>query len=79
VWRQLDHKNIVPLYGTAYGFGFYPAMVCPWASKGSLNQYLHQCHGMLLRAEKFQVVSGLLGSYCFASDLLASLTMSRVG
>ncbi|KAI6155150.1 kinase-like domain-containing protein [Pisolithus tinctorius] len=28
VWKRLDQKNITPSYGIAFGFGFYPAMVC---------------------------------------------------
>ncbi|KAL4072669.1 kinase-like domain-containing protein [Scleroderma yunnanense] len=63
IWRRLDHKNVVPLYGIAYGFGLYPAMVCPWAPKGALSHYLQQYHRTLSRDGKFQllddVASGL--------------------
>ncbi|KAI6025970.1 kinase-like domain-containing protein [Pisolithus orientalis] len=56
VWKRLDHKNITPLYGIAFGFGFYPAMVCPWAPNGALSQYLQLHHPTLSLAEMFQIL-----------------------
>ncbi|KAI6042863.1 kinase-like domain-containing protein [Pisolithus marmoratus] len=56
VWKQLNHKNIMPLYGIASGFGFYPGMVCPWAPNGALSQYLQLHHSTLSVAEKFQIL-----------------------
>ncbi|KAJ8591924.1 kinase-like protein [Rhizopogon salebrosus TDB-379] len=40
IWRKLQHENILPLYGLAFGFGPFAAMVCPWAKNGSLTIYL---------------------------------------
>lgn len=56
VWKKLDHKNVLPLFGIALGFGFYPAMVCPWAPNGALSQYLQLRHSTLPVAEKFQIL-----------------------
>ncbi|KIK19691.1 hypothetical protein PISMIDRAFT_30210 [Pisolithus microcarpus 441] len=56
VWKKLDHKNVLPLFGIAFGFGFYPAMVCPWAPNGPLSQYLQLRHSTLPVAEKFQIL-----------------------
>ncbi|KAF7973410.1 hypothetical protein HWV62_15209 [Athelia sp. TMB] len=40
IWWRLDHKNVLPLYGIASGFGLYPGFVCPWLENGSVNKYL---------------------------------------
>ncbi|KAF8552984.1 hypothetical protein OG21DRAFT_1604384 [Imleria badia] len=40
VWLNLRHVNVLPLLGTAMGFGRFPAMVCPWVENGPLTSYL---------------------------------------
>ncbi|KAF9241786.1 kinase-like protein [Melanogaster broomeanus] len=40
VWARLENENILLFYGVALGFGPLPALVCPWAVNGTLNQYL---------------------------------------
>lgn len=40
VWMKLKHGNVLPLFGTASGFGQFPAMVCPWLENGALTSYL---------------------------------------
>ncbi|KAF8479847.1 kinase-like domain-containing protein [Gautieria morchelliformis] len=42
VWRQLRHKNIVPVYGTCGGFGPIPSMVSQWYENGNINTYLRK-------------------------------------
>ncbi|KAF9238963.1 kinase-like domain-containing protein, partial [Melanogaster broomeanus] len=42
VWLNLNHVNIVPLFGTTMGFGRLPAMVCPWLDNGQLSSYLER-------------------------------------
>ncbi|KIJ66995.1 hypothetical protein HYDPIDRAFT_85639, partial [Hydnomerulius pinastri MD-312] len=59
IWHQLDHKNILPLYGLVNGFGFYPAMICPWAANGALSDYLERRHQTLSMEDKFRLVSVL--------------------
>jgi hypothetical protein len=51
IWKRLDHVNIVPFLGTAYGFGMSGAMslVSLWMSNGSLYKFL-QSHDDTLRA-----------------------------
>ncbi|KAF9233557.1 kinase-like domain-containing protein, partial [Melanogaster broomeanus] len=42
VWLNLDHINILPLFGTTTGFSQFPAMVCPWLENGTLTSYLER-------------------------------------
>ncbi|KAI6155135.1 hypothetical protein BKA82DRAFT_4074896, partial [Pisolithus tinctorius] len=56
VWKRLDQKIITPLYGIAFGFRFYTAMVCPWAPNGALSRYLQLHHSTLPLAEMFQIL-----------------------
>ncbi|KIJ04903.1 hypothetical protein PAXINDRAFT_42626, partial [Paxillus involutus ATCC 200175] len=40
VWLNLEHVNVLPLFGTTMGFGQFPAMVCPWREHGPLSSFL---------------------------------------
>ena len=42
IWRRLDHKNIVPFLGIAYGFGMHGTMslVSSWMPNESLQYFL---------------------------------------
>ncbi|KAI9456469.1 kinase-like domain-containing protein, partial [Boletus coccyginus] len=42
IWRRLDHPNVVPFLGVAYGFGMHEAMsfVSLWMPHGSLHHFL---------------------------------------
>ena len=42
IWRRLDHINVVPFLGVAYGFGMHEAMslVSLWMPHGSLHRFL---------------------------------------
>ncbi|KAF8552778.1 kinase-like protein [Imleria badia] len=42
IWRRLDHKNVVPFLGIAYGFGMRDAMslVSLWMPNESLHHFL---------------------------------------
>ncbi|KAF8842623.1 kinase-like protein [Paxillus ammoniavirescens] len=42
VWLNLDHTNVLPLFGTTVGFGQFPAMVCQWLVDGPLTSYLER-------------------------------------
>ncbi|KAG1738752.1 kinase-like domain-containing protein [Suillus lakei] len=60
-WAQLHHKNVLPLYGFAHDFGYFPSLVTPWVNEGSLNDYIADHHLSLwskLDLAK-QVVAGL--------------------
>ncbi|KAF9235487.1 kinase-like domain-containing protein [Melanogaster broomeanus] len=55
VWEQLDHENILPLWGVVSGFGPMLAMVSPWAENGTLTSYLHR-HQRLPTRKSIQFV-----------------------
>ncbi|KAF8839148.1 kinase-like protein, partial [Paxillus ammoniavirescens] len=46
-WLNLNHTNILPLFGTTMNFGRFPAMVCPWVENGALTSYLGRPDGNL--------------------------------
>ncbi|KAF9455451.1 kinase-like domain-containing protein, partial [Collybia nuda] len=57
VWSRLEHPNILPLLGIAYGFGTAGTygMVCPWIDDGDLTHYLKQ-HNTLSLSERLIMV-----------------------
>ncbi|KAG9219642.1 hypothetical protein CCMSSC00406_0006036 [Pleurotus cornucopiae] len=72
IWKELEHKNILPLLGIVRGFGPYVSMVCPWMAKGSLTQYLGRrgsglCHQRRLQIIR-EVASGL--AYLHSKDVI---------
>ncbi|KIJ11351.1 hypothetical protein PAXINDRAFT_101706 [Paxillus involutus ATCC 200175] len=56
-WLNLDHINILPLFGTTTNFGQFPAMVCPWLENGSLTAYLERRYDNLTAVERLTLVS----------------------
>lgn len=40
VWKELQHPNIVPLFGVVSDYGPYVSMVSPWMENGNLNKFL---------------------------------------
>ncbi|KAF9233556.1 kinase-like domain-containing protein, partial [Melanogaster broomeanus] len=59
VWLSLDHVNILPLFGTATGFGQYPAMVCPWLDNGALTSYLERRNDNLTTEQRLVLLSDI--------------------
>ncbi|KAG1737454.1 kinase-like domain-containing protein [Suillus lakei] len=59
LWLKLEHKNIVPLWGVADGFGSLPALVSPWLENGALTGYIHREHGMLSYNKKFALLDNV--------------------
>ncbi|KZT25001.1 kinase-like protein [Neolentinus lepideus HHB14362 ss-1] len=63
IWRRLQHKHILPLYGIADGLGHVTSMVCPWKENGTLSAYIElhyksmRCYDLL--GLLCQVASGL--------------------
>ncbi|KAF8839130.1 kinase-like protein [Paxillus ammoniavirescens] len=55
-WLNLDHINILPLFGTTMNFGQFPAMVSPWLENGALTSYLERLDGNLKTAERLALV-----------------------
>ncbi|KAF8838106.1 kinase-like protein [Paxillus ammoniavirescens] len=52
VWLNLDHINVLPLFGTTTGFGRFPAMVCPWLEDGTLLSYLERWDDSLTTGQR---------------------------
>ncbi|KIK79372.1 hypothetical protein PAXRUDRAFT_161435, partial [Paxillus rubicundulus Ve08.2h10] len=55
-WMNLEHVNILPLFGTSMNFGRFPAMVCPWLANGSLTSFLERRHDTLKTAERLALL-----------------------
>ncbi|KAG1736400.1 kinase-like domain-containing protein [Suillus paluster] len=61
-WAQLHHENVLPLYGVADGFGYFPSLVTPWVNQGTLSDYIATNHHLSPRSKldlAKQVVAGL--------------------
>jgi len=56
-WLNLDHINVLPLFGTTMNFGEFPAMVCPWLENGSLTSHLERRDDSLTTVERLSLVS----------------------
>ncbi|KAG1737433.1 kinase-like domain-containing protein [Suillus lakei] len=59
LWLKLEHKNIVPLWGVADGFGSLAALVSPWLENGALTGYIHCEHRMLSYNKKFALLDNV--------------------
>ncbi|KAG1808532.1 kinase-like domain-containing protein [Suillus variegatus] len=59
LWLKLEHKNIVPLWGVADGFGSLPSLVSPWLENGALTGYLRRVHERLSYNEKFALLKDI--------------------
>ncbi|KAF8133178.1 kinase-like domain-containing protein, partial [Boletus edulis] len=58
IWRKLEHPNIVPFLGVAYGFGRegHVSLVCLWIANGSLQRFLGQHGDRLTIAHRLQLL-----------------------
>ncbi|KAF9219836.1 kinase-like protein [Gyrodon lividus] len=57
VWLDLEHANVLPLFGTTTGFGRFPAMVCPWLENGPLTSYLERRDDSLTTVERLVLLA----------------------
>ncbi|KIJ63433.1 hypothetical protein HYDPIDRAFT_29675 [Hydnomerulius pinastri MD-312] len=57
VWLNLEHVNVLPLFGTTTDFGHFTAMVCPWVENGSLTSYLERRDNVLTTEERFGLLN----------------------
>ncbi|KAL0570232.1 hypothetical protein V5O48_011740 [Marasmius crinis-equi] len=81
VWKNLDHRNLVGLYGTVSDFGPYESMVCPWLENGTVTRYMERCGDILSMTDRLQllceVAEGL--NYLHSFDIVhGDLTGSNV-
>ena len=58
IWRRLDHENVVPFLGIAYGFGVQGAMslVSLWMPNDSLHNFLTKQDSVLGVEPRLQFV-----------------------
>ena len=58
IWRRLDHVNVVPFLGIAYGFGMRDAMslVSLWMPNESLQHFLVKHDDVLGLAHRLRFV-----------------------
>jgi hypothetical protein len=59
IWLELEHENIVPLWGVADGFGSLPALISPWLKFGALTGYLEREHAILSYSRRFSLVRSI--------------------
>ncbi|KAG2340782.1 kinase-like protein [Suillus weaverae] len=59
LWLELEHENIVPLWGVADDFGSLPALVSPWLENGALTGYLQREYEMLSYNKKFALLKDI--------------------
>ncbi|KZV88419.1 kinase-like protein [Exidia glandulosa HHB12029] len=45
VWREINHANLLPMFGLYSGIGVLPAMVSPWCDNGDIKTYLKTKEG----------------------------------
>jgi len=60
VWLQLNHDNVIPVYGLTLGFGPLPAVVCPWMKNGTLTRHLEDSADQITASARKDIVSGIL-------------------
>ncbi|KAF8835173.1 WD40 repeat-like protein [Paxillus ammoniavirescens] len=56
-WVNLQHVNILPLFGTTMGLGRFPAMICPWLENGTLSSYLTRRHDTLKPLQRLALIN----------------------
>ncbi|KAG2144100.1 kinase-like domain-containing protein [Suillus bovinus] len=71
LWLELEHENIVPLWGVADDFGSLPALISPWLENGALTGYIQREHERLSYNKKFALVRSIF--YLIIISTLRSL------
>ncbi|CAK5271870.1 unnamed protein product [Mycena citricolor] len=56
VWKRLNHKHVLKLWGTVSDFGPYKSMVCPWLEQGSVSKYMERRGDILSMADRLQLL-----------------------
>jgi serine/threonine protein kinase len=59
LWQELEHKNVVPVYGVVQDFGPIIAMVMPDVGDINLTRYLNQIGDELTLSTRFMLVGML--------------------
>ncbi|OAX34159.1 kinase-like protein [Rhizopogon vinicolor AM-OR11-026] len=72
ILKILRHNNIVPLLGTAKGFGQLPEMDClvsPWMQNGTLRTYLESRHNNLTVPERSRLLEDVSAGLCYLHSI----------
>ncbi|KAG2036653.1 kinase-like domain-containing protein [Suillus americanus] len=60
ICANLNHPNILPVFGYTYGFGPFIAIVSPWAENGNLTVYLEREGTALALVRRFQLLRDII-------------------
>ncbi|KAG2073653.1 kinase-like protein [Suillus decipiens] len=60
ICANLEHPNILPVFGYTYGFGPFLAIVSPWAENGNLTVYLERESAALTLVRRFQLLRDII-------------------
>ncbi|KAG2128968.1 kinase-like domain-containing protein [Suillus clintonianus] len=72
ICANLEHKNILPVYGYTKGFGPFIALVSPWAENGNLTAYLEREGADITLVRRFQVLKDIIAGlqYLHANSVI---------
>ncbi|KAG1870956.1 kinase-like domain-containing protein [Suillus tomentosus] len=72
ICANLNHANILRIYGYTYGFGPFPAIVSPWAENGNLTIYLEREGAALTLVRRFQLLRDIIAGlqYLHANSVI---------
>ncbi|KAG2036658.1 kinase-like domain-containing protein [Suillus americanus] len=72
ICANLNHLNILPVFGYTYGFGPFIAIVSPWAENGNLTVYLEREGATLTLVRRFQLLRDIIAGlrYLHANSVI---------
>ncbi|KAF8123322.1 kinase-like domain-containing protein [Boletus edulis] len=75
IWRRLEHQNIVPFLGIAYGFGGqgHASLVSMWMANGSLQSFLAEYDDRLTIAHRLRLLSDIVDGLCYLHSFAAPI------
>jgi serine/threonine protein kinase len=68
ICANLEHPNVLPVYGYTYNFGPFPAIVSPWAENGNLTDYLKLKGTGLNLLERFHILTNIITGLLYLHD-----------
>ncbi|KAG6379364.1 kinase-like domain-containing protein [Boletus reticuloceps] len=75
IWRRLEHPNIVPFLGVAYGFGRqgHVSLVSLWMANGSLQSFLGKHDDQLSIAHRLQLLLDVANGLCYLHSFVTPI------
>ncbi|KAF8123314.1 kinase-like domain-containing protein [Boletus edulis] len=75
IWRRLEHPNIVPFLGIAYGFGSQgsASLVSLWMANGSLRSFLGEYDDRLAIIHRLQLLVDIADGLCYLHSFAAPI------